>query len=67
MTKLNQYHTLAINQIIWEIYSDLNDLGAVETFIHPNIHTADFELSEGLKMRVQESKNGVYYHVFREK
>lgn len=64
---LNQNHTLAIKQIVREVYNDLNDLGAVSDYINPNTHTADFELSEGFKMRCKEERGAVYYHVFREK
>lgn len=65
--KLPNNHTIAISQIIREVYNDLTDLGAVSDFIHPNVHTADFELPEGFKMRVCETKNGVFYNIFREK
>lgn len=64
---LNQNHTIAIKQIVREVYNDLPDLGAVLDYIQPNTHTADFELSEGLKMRCMETRNGVYYNIFREK
>lgn len=64
---LSTNHTLAIKQIVREVYSDLTDLGAINDFIHPNTHTADFELPDGLKLRCMEDKKGVFYHVFRMK
>lgn len=64
---LNQNHTLAIKQIVREVFSDLTDMGAITDYINPSAHTMDFELPDGLKMRAKEEKNIVYYHVFREK
>lgn len=60
-------NTLLISQILREEYSDKRDLGHVNEFIQANSRTADFELSEGFKMRCYESKQGVYYNVFRAK
>lgn len=66
MLQTNNYQAL-IPQIISEEYSDCNDLGQVDTYIQSSCRTSDFELSDGLKMRVCETTKGIYYNVFRVK
>lgn len=64
---LSQNHTLAIKQIVREVYNDLKDMGAITDYISPNVHTMDFELPDGFKMRCKEERGAVYYNIFREK
>lgn len=61
---LTQHKPIA-EQILSEAFNDLNDLGEVETFIPQSVHTADFELSKGFKIRFKIERNGVYYNEFR--
>ena len=62
---MNPQSQSIIPAILNDFYSDLKDLGAIESYIPTSCHTADFELSEGFKVRVCESKKGVYYNIFR--
>lgn len=57
--------TVQADQIIRDIYSDLQNKGAVNTFIERSTRTSDFDLPDKLVMRTKEEKDVVYYHVFR--
>lgn len=57
--------TLQADQIIRDIYSDLQNKGAVSSFIERSTRTSDFDLPDKLVMRAKEEKDVVYYHVFR--
>ena len=64
---LSNNHTLAIKQIVRENYEGYRDRGAISDYIQPCGHFSDFELSEGLKLRIKEEKLDIFYNVFREK
>lgn len=57
-----------IASIINEIYKGVVNLGQVDNYIQQGLNTADFDINEQYKVRIQETKhNSVYYTIFRVK
>lgn len=54
-----------VASLINDIYPDTPNLGKVDTMIAQGCNTSDFEISEQYKLRVKETKQGVYYSIFR--
>jgi hypothetical protein len=65
MTTIPNQIIQSASLIAREVYSDLKNLGRVTDYIQENSHTADFELSDGFRMRAIEKKNEFYYNIFR--
>jgi hypothetical protein len=56
-----------IASVINENYSDLKDMGEIDSFIQQAYNTSDFDLPNGYKLRIKEEHGSIYYTVFRAK
>ena len=54
-----------VNRIISDVYQGMVNLGLVTEHIPKSTGTSDFEINETYMLRVKETKNTIYYNIFR--